>query len=1025
MEEIFMNGIAVIGMSFRFPNADNPKAFWENLKNGKESITFFSDEEMIDTLGEENIDLIKKDNYVKAAGILEDIENFDAHFFGYNPREAEIMDPQQRLFLTCAWEALEDSGYYKENNGERFGVFGGTSLSTYILSNLLSNVDLKAAPDKQMTYLQGNDKDYLCTRVSYKLNLKGPSVSVQSACSTSLVAVHLACQSLLSGECDLALAGGVTIKVPQKIGYLYQKGNILSPDGHCRAFDADAQGTVFGNGVGVIVLKPLDRAIEDGDNIYAVIRGTAVNNDGNLKVGYTAPSEEGQAAVITEAMAIGEVGAETIDYIEAHGTGTQLGDPIELQALKKVFEAETEQKNFCAIGSVKTNIGHLDRAAGIAGLIKVILSLKNKQIPPSLNFKRPNPQFDFSNSPFYVNTELTDWKKANNPRRAGVSSFGIGGTNAHIILEEAPKQVSLEPKDKWNILPFSAKTETALENATSSFSNYLKENIDINLADTAYTLMVGRKQFDCRRIVICKNSTEAVEALDTMDAKKVLTYINRKKERNIVFMFSGQGSQYVNMARDLYHNEPKFREVIDNCLETLSKYSNLDFTSILHPNQEEKEMQEKLNQTEITQPVIFMIEYALAKQLMNWGIMPDALIGHSIGEYAAACISGVISLKDALYLVTKRGELMQKVERGSMLSINLPEEEVKKYLAEDLSLALLNSDSLSVVSGQTQAINELAVRLKGEKIRHRVLHTSHAFHSHMMEPIVEEFTELVRTISVNQPKIPYISNVTGTWISVEDIQSPSYWARHLRSTIRFGDGIKELLKKADSIFVEVGPGNALCTFVKQSSPKTDGPLILSTLPHATSEENSWAYFLIAIGKLWLFGIEIDWFNFHGDEERRRLSLPKYQWDYQRFWVEPKGNTDFKMNSLKEKEIVSREEKSAKGKLHQRPNLLTPYKEPRNAIEEIIAEAWQELFKIDKIGIHDDFFDLGGHSLMATQLAARLNDAFGIEIPLQNIFQATTIAEIAQLIEDELSKAFGLENSEMFLEQICQMSASEE
>ncbi|MBD1942157.1 type I polyketide synthase, partial [Coleofasciculus sp. FACHB-712] len=667
-----LEGIAIIGMSGRFPGAKNVEEFWQNLRDGVESISVFTNEELIDAGIAPG--LLDNPNHVKAGAVLEDVEFFDASFFGFNPKEAEMTDPQHRIFLECAWEALENAGYDTQRCESRIGVYAGASLNNYLSFNL--NRDQIGSADS-FQKLIGNDKDFLTTRVSYKLNLKGPSLTVQTACSTSLVATTLACQSLLNYQCDMALAGGVSIRVPQKTGYLYQEGGILSPDGHCRAFDADAQGTIIGNGVGVVVLKRLEDAIADGDRIHAVIKGSAINNDGSEKVGYTAPSVNGQADAIAEAIALAGVDPETITYIETHGTGTRLGDPIEITALSNVFGANTEKKNFCAIGSVKTNIGHLDAAAGVTGLMKTVLALKHKLIPPSLNFKQPNPEIDFANSPFYVNTQLTEWKANATPRRAGVSSLGIGGTNAHVVLEEAPTVKASSSSRPWQLLVLSAKTESALETATANLAAHLKQHPDLNLADVAYTLQVGRRAFEHRRILVCQTVEELVNQLETPHPQKVLTHFQEPTERSIAFMFPGQGAQYVDMGRELYQTEPIFREQVDRCAALLQPHIGMDLRSLLYPNQPNPEAAaEKLKQTCFAQPALFAIEYALAQLWMSWGISPQAMLGHSIGEYVAACFAGVMSVEDALALVAIRGRLMQQMPAGAMLAVSLPEAEV-------------------------------------------------------------------------------------------------------------------------------------------------------------------------------------------------------------------------------------------------------------------------------------------------------------------------------------------------------------
>ncbi|MBD2200523.1 MULTISPECIES: type I polyketide synthase [Calothrix] len=897
-----LEGIAIVGMSGRFPGAKNLAEFWQNLSNGIESISTFSDEEMV--AEGMNPEAIGDRNYVKAGAILEDIDLFDAAFFSFNHREAEVTDPQHRIFLECAWEALENAGYDSHRYTSRIGIYAGASLNNYYSVDL--NRDRLGSAQCYQAVI-GNDKDFLTTRVSYKLNLTGQSITVQTACSTSLVATTLACQSLLNYQCDMALAGGVSIHVPQKAGYLYEQGGTLSPDGHCRAFDAKAQGTTIGNGVGVVVLKRLSDALADGDRIYAIIKGSAINNDGSGKVGYTAPSVNGQAEVIAEAMMLAGVEPETISYIEAHGTGTTLGDPIEIGALSQVFRSSTQKKGFCAIGSVKTNIGHLDAAAGVAGLIKTVLSLKHKQIPPSLNFEQPNPQIDFANSPFFVNTKLTEWKTNGFPRRAGVSSLGIGGTNAHVILEEAPGEIQnslLESSDRrkpplrlsakfkiqnskntneraLHLLVLSAKTASAVETATENLANYLQLHPDENLADIAYTLQVGRAEFNHRRLLLCQNIEDATKALQLRDPERIATSLVENNDRSIVFMFPGQGAQYVDMGKELYQTEPIFKEQVDLCCQLLQPHLGLDLRTVIYPNESDsKAATEKLQRTAITQPALFVVEYALAKLWMSWGISPSAMIGHSIGEYVAACLAGVFSLEDALALVAIRGRLMQQLPAGAMLSVSRSPAEIKTLLNENLSLAANNAPSLCVVSGTHEAVDEIHQKLTALGVESRRLHTSHAFHSAMMEPIMEPFIKEVKQVKLNPPEIPFISNVTGTWITAQQATDPNYWAKHLRQTVQFAAGISTLQQEPNRIFLEVGPGRSLCTLAKKHSDVVG----LCSLRHPQEIQSDVAFLLTALGKLWLYGVQIDWSGFYANERRYRLPLPTYPFERQRYWI---------------------------------------------------------------------------------------------------------------------------------------------
>jgi acyl transferase domain-containing protein/acyl carrier protein len=883
--------IAIIGMSGCFPDAQNIDEFWQNLRDGVESIHRFTDQEL-KNLGVDPA-LLSNPNYVKAKGVVKDIDLFDASFFDISPREAEVMDPSLRFFLEHSWKALEDAGYSSEVYKKPIGVYAGTSFGSYLL-NIYSNYDIVASVgDAQIE--KGTSPDYVTTLTSYKLNLNGPSYAVQTTCSSSLIAVHLACQSLLSGECNIALAGGVSISTAD--GYLYQEGGIESPDGHCRAFDAKAAGTVRGRGLGLVVLKRLEEAIADGDCIHAVIKGSAINNDGSDKVSFTAPSVNGQAKVIRAAQVMAEVEPDTISYIEAHGTGTKLGDPIEIAALTQAFRAKTQKKGFCRIGSVKTNIGHLDSTAGVAGLIKTVLALKHKQIPPSLNFEEPSPQIDFANSPFYVNNKLSEWKTNATPRRAGVSSFGFGGTNAHVILEEAPvvetRDLASLQSRPWQLLLLSTKTSTALSTATENLANYLQQHPDLNLADVAHTLQVGRWNLNHRRMVVCQNQEDAINAL--RDPQRAFTHYQEPCNRPIVFMFSGQGSQYVNMGWKLYESETLFREQVDYCCELLKPHLQLDLRTVLYPSEEKaQEATQKLQQTAITQPALFVIEYALAKLWMTWGIHPEMMIGHSIGEYVAATLAGVFSLEDALAIVATRGKLMQQCSSGAMLSIGLTQKEVQQLLEQEISLAASNAPSSCVVSGFTEAIDQLQQELQQIGVNCRRLHTSHAFHSQMMEPIIETFVQFLQKLKLNPPKIPFISNVSGTWITIAQATDPNYWAKHLRQPVRFCEGITELTKTPETLFLEVGPGRTLSTFVKQHQKEES--LVLTSLRHPQEQESDVAFLLNSLGKLWLFGVKVDWSGFYTNERRHRIPLPTYPFERQRYWIEVNRNATLAMIS---------------------------------------------------------------------------------------------------------------------------------
>jgi acyl transferase domain-containing protein len=884
--------IAVIGMAGRFPGAKNLEEFWQNLENGVESIPFFSDRELVDA--GVNPGQVELPGYVKSCGsILEDKEYFDAAFFGYKPTEAEVMDPQTRVFLECAWHALEAAGYAPGTYNGLTGLYAGSSAN--FPWEALTFISGKAELVGEFSWGLLTDKDYLCTVAAYNLGLTGPSVFVKTACSTSLAAVHLACQAILGGECDMALAGGVSIINRQKAGYVYQEGMINSADGHCRVFDREAKGTVGGDGVGIVVLKRLEEAVDQRDYILAVIKGTAINNDGTRKIGFTAPSIQGQADVIREALHVADVEPESITYMETHGTGTPVGDPIEIEALKAAFK--TDKKGFCPIGSVKSNIGHLDAAAGIAGLIKTILALKHRLLPPSLHYQAPNSKIDFDNSPFYVNTRLIPWQRQDWPLRAGVSSFGIGGTNVHVVLEEAPVighsslVIGEKRKErKHQLIVLSAKTSSALDRMTENLAGYLKKNPDIKLADAAYTLQVGRSAFNHRRMLVCSTAAEAIEALSAVDSRQVRTGLAMQQEKFVVFMFPGLGPQYVNMARELYDTESIFRQEMDHCFEILKPLSEYDIKEILYPgvidNRSDRSNKSYINQPEIAQLVIFILEYALARLLIHWGITPHALIGYSFGEYAAACISGVLSLEDALKLVVSRGKLLQKMPDGAMLSVPLPKEKLLPFLeGTDLSLAVDNGPSC-IVSGAVVEIQAFASRMKQNRCVCMLLpHASRALHSHMMKPMPAELEEIVGTFDLKKPGIPYISNVTGQWLTDREATSPGYWAAHLESTVQFARGVKELLKTPGTIFLEVGPGHDLCGLIRHHINDNTGSLVLNLVHHAQTGTSDTRYLLIALGRLWLPGINIDWPQFYKEEQRHRVPLPLYPFAGKRYWIE--------------------------------------------------------------------------------------------------------------------------------------------
>jgi phthiocerol/phenolphthiocerol synthesis type-I polyketide synthase E len=991
--------IAIIGMVGRFPGAPSVEAFWENLRDGVESITFFTDEQLL--ASGVDPEALRSPLYVKAGSVLDDVEFFDAAFFGFNPRGAAAMDPQHRLFLECVWEAIEAAGYDAERYKGAISLFAGASMGSYLFNNLYANPEAFALAGMQQSSLF-NRPDSLATLIAYKLNLKGACYSVGTFCSTSLVAVHLACQSLLNFECDMAVAGGVTVVVPQHTGYWYEEGLIVSPDGHCRPFDAKAQGTVFGNGLGAVVLKRLKDALADGDPIDAVILGSATNNDGSLKVSYTAPSVAGQSEVIAEALANAGVQPETITYVEAHGTGTALGDPTEVAALTRAFCSRTQKKSICALGSVKSNIGHTDAAAGVSSLIKTVLALKNKQIPPSLHFREPNPNIDFESSPFYVNSTLSEWKSDGLPRRGGVSSFGFGGTNAHVIVQEAPVAEPSGPSRSHHLLVLSAKTKSALETATRNLAGFIKGHPDLNLADAAYTLQVGRRAFNHRRVIVCRNGEEAVSLLGGADSKCMATAYQDRRDPRVTFMFSGQGAQYVSMGSELYRTEARFREQIDRCSEILESHISLDIRQILYPDDAGvEEAARRLDQTSITQPALFAVEYALARLWMAWGVHPADMVGHSIGEYVAACLAGVFSLEDALALVAVRGRLMQSLPGGRMLAVRLPEKMVRSLMGNELSLAAINSPSSCTVSGAGEAMEGFKELLSERNVDCRPLRTSHAFHSSMMDPVVDAFAHEVKRARRNPPRIPFVSNVTGTWITPDEATVPDYWAEHLRRTVRFSDGVRELLKEPNRVFLEVGSGNTLSTLVRQHLNESEPKVVLSSIRHPHEQDSDIAFILKTLGRLWLAGAEVDWVGFYEKQRRYRLRLPTYPFERQRYWVEPteppRGHFAARAGLTRKQENLPRhaEPQIKQEGLAPRDSVLrSEGAAPRNDLEWKLVEIWQTVLGSNHIGIHDNFLELGGDSLVATQLLSRLRAVFRMDLPVNSLFEAPTIAELA-------------------------------
>jgi acyl transferase domain-containing protein/thioesterase domain-containing protein/acyl carrier protein len=878
------NDIAIVGMAAHLPGAADPQAYWANLRNGIESIRRLSEADLL--AAGERPERMRHRNYVPAAAPLKGFEQFDAEFFGFSPKEAAIMDPQHRQFLEVAWEALESAGHPPESFPGAIAVYAGCGMGSYFYFNICSNPDLVASTGMFLLRHTGNDKDFLSTRVSHIFDLKGPSVNIQTACSTSLVAVHYACQSLLSGECDMALAGGVTVELPHGRGYIFQEGEILSPDGHCHAFDHRAQGTVFGSGAGAVVLRRLEDAKKDGDHIWAVIKGTAVNNDGAAKAGYLAPSVDGQAKAIAEAQAVAGVSADTIDYVECHGTGTYLGDPIEVAALTQAFRESTQDRAFCRIGSVKTNIGHTDTAAGVASLIKVALALKHQEIPPSLGYEQPNPSIDFETSPFLVNHTLNRWVSHKGPRRAGVNSLGVGGTNAHAVLEEAPEAAPSEPSDwPFQLLVVSGRSRAAVDANAKALAAHLRAHPEQPLADVAYTLKQGRRAFEHRRVLVAATHEEAATLLEGTDTRRVFTHSHLGDDPEVVFMFPGGGAQYAGMARELYATEPVFQDWMDQGLDVLQQKLDYDIRAVWLPEPEQHaEAVERLKRPSVQLPLIMIVEYALAQLWMSWGVKPAALVGHSMGENTAACLAGVMSFEDCIGLVLLRGQLFDTVPVGGMLSVPLPAAEVRGLLGSELDMASVNAPELCVVSGPQHALDALEAVLTAREVDSQRIQIDIAAHSRMLEPILGRFEAYLRTIRLSPPQLPIISNRDGQPLSAAQATDPLYWVAHLRNTVQFADCLATLMKDSGRVYLEVGPGKTLGSLT-QANGVPSGQVI-NSLRHAEHAVADDVWFLGTLGRLWATGVKVDWEPIWGEALRRRVPLPTYAFQRKPYFIEP-------------------------------------------------------------------------------------------------------------------------------------------
>lgn len=979
------NQIAIIGMAGRFPQSRDLAAFRDLVLNGREAIEPFSDAQLR-SAGVSD-ELLQHPDYVKSGVVVPDMDQFDADFFGMSQRDAEIADPQVRVFLESAYHALEQAGYPVGAVTARTGVFAGMGFNHYLNVCLRPRLTELLAAVGAYRLLTLNDKDFIATFTAYQLNLRGPAITVQTACSTSLTAVHVACQSLLNLECDLALAGGVSLPVPPYQGYLYQEGMISSPDGHCRAFDAAAGGMTGGAGCGIVVLKRLTDALADRDTIAAVIRGSAVNNDGSDKMGFTAPSVSGQAEVILEAQAVAETEPDQISYVEAHGTGTALGDPIEIQALTQAFRAGTARRQFCAIGSVKTNIGHADTAAGVAGLIKTTFALQHQVIPASLHFNAPNPQIDFASSPFFVNAVRRDWAvPAGQARCAGVSSFGIGGTNAHVIVQEAPTSAQTAPSTRTHqLLLLSGKTPEVLDQMTANLRDHLEQTTQ-DLADMAFTLSCGRATLPYRRYVVARDVPEAIAGLAQL--RSGANQKTQDQTPRVAFLLPGQGAQHPGMTGRLYQTEPTFRQTVDTCAELLQPHLQRDVRTILYP----ASATDDIHQTGYTQPALFVAEYALAQLWISWGIQPAALLGHSIGEYVAACLADVISLSDALGLVALRGRLMQSLPAGDMLAVPLTASAAQAWCSEQVSLAVINAPQRCVLAGDLTAITQVRQAMQAEGIKGTLLHTSHAFHSHMLEPILPEFADYLGTMTLQPPQIPYLSNLRGDWITPEDATSTQYWVNHLRQTVRFADNVTQLATRPTDLTLEVGPGKVLSTLLRQNPDRPAHCQTLHSLPDRKSSVTETQHLLQTLGQLWSQGASVDWDHVYAQEQRQRVPLPVYPFVRRRYWIDPPGATT--EAALESAQPVVAPPTSDQAQMPASANRELSLS---GDLQHRLAELWRRSLGTQTITAETDFFAAGGDSLLATQLIAQVNATFDTQLDTHVLLQSATLDELAQQI----------------------------
>jgi phthiocerol/phenolphthiocerol synthesis type-I polyketide synthase E len=992
------NAIAVVGMAGRFPGANSLAEFWDNLTQGKESIVTLSEQELgAAGVGEK---ALSTPSYVRRAPLLDGIDEFDAGFFGLAPQYARTMDPQHRLFLQTAWHALEDAGCDPAEFDGSIGVYGTTSSSAYLLHNLMSHQDPHVAVGQGLNFetvglSMQNDKDYLSTRVSHQFDLRGPSLTIQTACSSSLVAVHVACLSLLSGECDVALAGGVSLRVPHQVGYWHEPGSMVSALGKCRPFDVRCDGTVFGSGVGIVVLKPLQAAVEAGDRIHAVIRGSAINNDGSMKMGYAAPNPAAQADCIAEAHAVAGVDASTVSYIEAHGTATPLGDPIEIKALRTAFAVSEEPRpGPCALGAVKSNIGHLEVASGVAGLIKTILCLKNKAIPSTLHFTSPNPELHLDETPFVVQTEYGPWEW-DGIRRAGVSSFGVGGTNAHVVVEEAPAVTSGAAHPGPQVLLLSAKTTAGVDDARSALATALDRPDAPDLGDVAATL-ARRRKHNVRAAVVVHDREHAATVLRAGEHDNVFvnegTTVDPDSADRVVFLFPGQGAQHPGMARGLYDTEPVFAQHFDACAAGFRDELGIDLHAIVFGTEPAGASGEEnnLERTDRAQPVLFAVEYALGKLVESYGVRAAAMAGHSIGEYAAATLAGVFDLPTAIKVVSKRAQLMHASPPGAMVAVALSPADIAEHLTAGVDLSAVNDPGNCVVAGSPEAIREFTAHLREHGIPARRVRTAHAFHSAAMDSVLPEFQDFLSGLQLHEPRTPLLSNITGTWMTAEQATDPATWARQIRATVRFADELDVMLSEQNRVLVEVGPGGSLTGSAIRHPKWSGGHRGVRLMRHPVQSIEDRDAFLLGLGQLWAADVAVDFSPLTGSDTQL-VTLPGYPFARERHWIEPRAN------------VWTEAPAGLNGAASNGAAVVAAPVNGQSATEATLHRIWTQCLGVASLDRNANFFELGGDSLIAIGISTNANNA-GLTVSPQHLYEHPTVARLAAALDAEFTGA---------------------